>query len=260
MENNARIFDAHAPTYNRVRPGYPKEVYDLVTEYKALGGSSHILEIGAGQGIATEEIARYWHPVIDAIEPGTNLVKILQTRTAAYDNIRIYASEFEDYQSGGKRYDAIFSATAFHWTDKDIKYTKSHELLKPDGLLIVYWNNYGIQDHDIERTIRDVYREYGFVRNDSKTAAEYTKDKIKKRQQEICESGLFEIVRHEEIVQHIAYTREQYIGLLRTFSDHTPENIPDIECMFSAIHEAIGDTITVKILVNVEIAKKISSS
>ena len=260
MENKARIFDAHAENYNCVRPGYPKEVYDVVAEYKALGGYSNVLEIGAGQGIATEEIARYWHPAIDAIEPGTNLIKILQARTAAYDNIRIYASEFEDYQSEGRRYDAIFSATAFHWLNKDIKYTKSYKLLKQDGLLIVYWNNYGIQDHDIERTIRDVYRQYGFVQNGSKTAAEYTKDKIKKRQQEIRESGFFEIVRHEEIVRYIAYTSEQYIGLLRTFSDHTPENIPDIERMFSAIRKAIGNTINVKILVNVEIAQKTSYS
>jgi len=81
-----KIFDIQAHTYNSVRPGYPKDVYDLVAKYKALGNSSKILEIGSGQGIATEEIANYWHPTIDAIEPGTNLVKILKSRMAEYKN------------------------------------------------------------------------------------------------------------------------------------------------------------------------------
>ena len=256
MNKAAKIFNMQAQTYTRVRPGYPKAVYDAVAQCKTLVPSSAILEIGAGQGVATEEIAKYWHPHIDALEPGANLANILKSRMAGYHKIQVYESEFEEYQTDGKQYDAIFSATVFHWLDKALKYAKAYELLKPDGILVLYWNNYGLQDRGLQRKIDAVYRQYGCQRGGNKSAEEYTRAKIEALRHEIVESSLFTILRHEEMVHVLKYTAEQYIGLLRTFSDHTVEKIPNIEDMLSAIHGTIGDSIDVKIVVNVEIAGK----
>jgi hypothetical protein len=47
-------------------------------------------------------------------------------------------------------FDAIFSATAFHWIDLSTKHKKCCEALNNDGLLVVYWNNYGIEDNEIQ--------------------------------------------------------------------------------------------------------------
>lgn len=33
----------------------------------------------------------------------------------------------------------IYSAQAFHWLDKNIKYKKCHELLKDNGYLVLFW-------------------------------------------------------------------------------------------------------------------------
>ena len=35
----------------------------------------------------------------------------------------------------------IYSAQAFHWIDKDIKYKKCYELLKDKGYLVLFWYN-----------------------------------------------------------------------------------------------------------------------
>lgn len=48
----ARVFGEVAGEYDRIRPGYPDQLFDDVIAYAALG-SRQALEVGAGTGKAT---------------------------------------------------------------------------------------------------------------------------------------------------------------------------------------------------------------
>ena len=78
---------------------------------------------------------------------------------------------FEKYQTEYK-FGAIFSATAFHWLDLSIKYKKSYDLLNDDGLLILFWNNYGIENNEMENEIQKIYTKYGKGIKDGKSSYE----------------------------------------------------------------------------------------
>lgn len=46
---------------------------------------------------------------------------------------------FEQYETE-KKYDLIYSATAFHWVESSIGYPKAGEMLKSGGTLAVFWH------------------------------------------------------------------------------------------------------------------------
>ena len=67
----AASFDNIADIYEKVRPGYSDEVYNLVEKYTSLSPDSKILEIGAGDGKATSEMNNRWHSqfTVNVYEP-----------------------------------------------------------------------------------------------------------------------------------------------------------------------------------------------
>jgi 16S rRNA A1518/A1519 N6-dimethyltransferase RsmA/KsgA/DIM1 with predicted DNA glycosylase/AP lyase activity len=114
MDENALHFDTHSKIYNDVRPGYSNEIYETISKYKLFNKNTNILEIGSGNGIASREIYNKWQPKLTLIEPGGNLCNILKDRFDKNNDIKIYNTSFEEY-TNETVFDAIFSATAFHW-------------------------------------------------------------------------------------------------------------------------------------------------
>jgi SAM-dependent methyltransferase len=254
MEEKALHFDSYSQIYDSVRPGYPQEIYETISNYKNLGTNSNVLEIGAGNGIASQEISKKWKLKMILIEPGENLCELLYDRFKNNKNITVKNTTFEKYQTEYK-FDAIFSATAFHWLDLSIKYKKSYDLLNDDGLLILFWNNYGIENNEIGNEIQKIYTKYGKGIKDEKSPYEKQMEKIESRKIEIEMSNLFNMIEHKIIKNIREYTKENYIQLLKTFSDHSEME----EGFFEEIRETIkkhGNKIEVRILVNLEIASK----
>ena len=69
MEGLGWTFDTVAETYQKLRPGYVKELYDTVFAYQKLDSSCKVLEVGIGGGQATRPILDTGCSVL-AVEPG----------------------------------------------------------------------------------------------------------------------------------------------------------------------------------------------
>jgi phospholipid N-methyltransferase len=254
MEGKALHFDNNSQIYDNVRPGYPEEIYTTISKYKIFDANSNILEIGAGNGAASEEIYSKWLSKLVLIEPGTNLCKILSEKFNGNKKIAIENITFEKYQNK-ILFDAVFSATAFHWIDSEIKYKKSYGLLKEDGLLILYWNNYGVENNNLSGKIQNTYTKYGGGISDGKSVYEKQMETIEKRRNEIEESKYFRVIEHKITVNIIEYDVDGYIKLLKTFPDHTKMG----RGFFEEIRETIlddGGKIDVRRLTNLEVGKK----
>ena len=160
MVEKALHFDDNSEIYDNVRPGYPQEIYEKISKHIILDKNSRILEIGAGNGIASQEIYNNWQSKMVLIEPGENLCKLLYNRFKNNEDIEVKNVYFEKFESN-YLFDIIISATAFHWLDLSVKYNKSYNLLKDDGLLTLYWNNYGIENKEMDEIIQKMYNKYG---------------------------------------------------------------------------------------------------
>lgn len=255
MEERALHFDKNYNAYKNSRPGYPNEIYEIISKNGFFDKDSNILEIGAGNGVASSEIYSKWQPKLTLLEPGKNFCELLRLKFIDTNNIKIENTTFENY-NGETIFDAIISATAFHWIDLSIKYEKSYRLLKNDGLLILFWNNYIFENIGIEDKINDIYKKYEKGFNDKKSNYERQMEKIENRRKEIEESKYFKIIEHKIIKNVLEYRTNEYMQLLKSFSDHS-ELSDDFWTEMEQIIKDNGNKINVTIICNLEMAKKL---
>ena len=145
-------FDRVAELYDRVRPSYPAAFVD-----SALGGRDvrDVLEVGCGTGKLTVDlVARGLR--VEAVEPGTSLAAIAAERAP---QARISVGRFEDFEAPAQSFDAVFSATAFHWVDPRVGWKKAAGLLRAGGIVALLSHVYVTDDETraSQEALRDIY-------------------------------------------------------------------------------------------------------
>ena len=256
-QNQAASFEKVATAYEKGRVGYPDNIYKIIELYTKLNSDSSILEVGCGNGVATEEIFNYFGSTITAIDPGLSLLEIAKSKVKN-EKIIFMNTDFEDLDID-EPVDAIFSATAFHWIDKRNKYTKSYHDLKNDGSLVLYWNNYGIDDEKAFHEIQNIYSQYHPNGTPETDVRQLQREKIEDRKKEIINIEFFSLLVHHESVHKITMNSEEYVNLLKSFSNNSVLPHRQISQFYTEITKYIQskeDKISVKITVNLEIAKK----
>ena len=128
------VFDAVAEAYDAVRPGYPAELIDRACAIGALEEGSRVLEIGCGTGKLTEALVERGL-LVDAVDPGPKMIELARRRTGHSDAVAFQVGRFEDISLPERAFDAVFSATAFHWVDPDVGWAKAARALRPGGML-----------------------------------------------------------------------------------------------------------------------------
>lgn len=125
-------FGAYAARYAARRPGYPAAVFDALEA--ALAGPRDVaIELGAGSGQATAEIARRFARVI-AAEPDRRMLDLMPE--IANVERRCVAAEEAEFEDGIA--DAVLAATAFHWMDQTRVAAKAHRWLRSGGVFFPF--------------------------------------------------------------------------------------------------------------------------
>lgn len=153
----ARVFGEVADRYDRLRPDYPAPMVDDVIGHVGTGRTA--LEVGAGTGKATVAFAARGLD-ITALEPDAAMAAVLRQRIAGHDGVRIVVSAFEDHPPLGRRFDLLYSAQAWHWTDPDTRWEHAADLLVPGGTLALFWNGDHIADQVVRDAVLAAHREY----------------------------------------------------------------------------------------------------
>jgi SAM-dependent methyltransferase len=132
-EQPGLLFNSVAEEYDRARRDYPPELVDAACEIAGLEAGSHVVEIGCGTGKLTTALAERGLRV-EAIDPGPDLVRVAQ-RNVGTSSVHFHVGRFEDVDLPTGAFDAVFSATAFHWVDPDVGWSKVASLLRRGGLV-----------------------------------------------------------------------------------------------------------------------------
>ena len=128
------VFDSVAEDYDRARQGYPAVLVDAAIVRGRLASGSRVLEVGCGTGKLTESLAvRQLN--VDAVDPGPRMIEQAKLRIGGRGDVRFHVGRFEDVAFPERAFEAVFSATAFHWVDPLIGWTKAALHLRPGGLL-----------------------------------------------------------------------------------------------------------------------------
>lgn len=129
-----KVFDEIAAEYDRTRPAYPDELVDQAGQIAGLRSGDHVLEVGCGSGQLTRGLlARGLH--VTAVEPGANLIALARQNLASGGQVEFINAQFEDAPLPSERFQAVFSASAFHWIDPKVSWQKAADVLVPGGTL-----------------------------------------------------------------------------------------------------------------------------
>ena len=129
-----QTFDEAAEEYDAARPAYPPALVDRAIERAGLAAGSPVLEIGCGTGKLTEMLVQRGLRV-DAVDPGPNMLAVARRRVGEAAAVTFHLARFEDVDLGDRRFEAVFSAAAFHWVDPAISWRKVTDHLEPAGML-----------------------------------------------------------------------------------------------------------------------------
>lgn len=209
-------FNKNPDAYFKYRPDYPVDLYHDIFESIELDENSYLLDIGVGAG---KELIPFMQKnmFIDAIDIGNNLIDYTNQKYSNYKKLNSICISFEQYPVYQSKYDIVFSATAFHWIDSNIKYDKVHKLLKENGLLALCWQRSEPEINDFENEL------YKFYLKKIPDICKYSKNKEiihSNRKNEIINSGFFEIVIEKKYNWSISLNYPDYCGLFYTFSKH----------------------------------------
>ena len=121
-----------AETYDRVRPPYSRALLDRAEKLLELDARSRVLDLAAGTGRVTRELARRFEHVV-AVEPDERM------RALHGDAI---AGSAEAIPLEDASVDAVFVGEAFHWFDTEAAIPEIVRVLRSRGGLAILWTHW----------------------------------------------------------------------------------------------------------------------
>lgn len=219
-----KTFNTDEYNYDKSRPDYPKELFEDIFDYTNLLDNSNVLEIGIGTGQATLPFLNKGFNVT-AVELGDKLARYCTQKFSHFDNFNIINSDFIEVDLPEKSFDLIYSATAFHWIPKNCGYAKIKSLLKSYGAVALFWNHPFVSNANNKTNLASmaVYKKY---RPNDKTPVEFDSTKCQEQINELKHYG-FTNIKSKEYKRIRKLTSDEYISLIKTYSDHNalPEKV-----------------------------------
>lgn len=216
MRKPGLTFNETAVLYHKIRPRYPQKLFKDLFKLIDLSKSDRILEIGAGTGIATLEIAKRGFHVV-ALEPGEQMASLLKENLKEYKT-DVIVSTFENWTQPEEKFDLVVSFTAFHWLDPKTRYQKVYDILTPKGYLaVVKYHHVAGGDIDFFYEVQKYYQKYKPDEPEFKLIEPST---FKPSIQELYDSDLFRTPIARSYLTEVTYNRAEYEQLLLTYPDH----------------------------------------
>ena len=261
--NNGKgwTFNAVPEVYEKLRPGYPEELYQAVFAYVQLGPACTALEIGIGTGQAAPPVLKTGC-ALTAVEYGDRLAQVCREKFRNYPRFSVITGKFEDAVLPEDAFDLVYSASAFHWVPEEIGYPKVFRILKSGGSFARFANHpYQAKDNpELSEAIQQAYAEYyyPYYGKQPRTPSEYTEDQAAARAKVADQYG-FTDTRYALFYRQRILTAAEYKALIGTYSDHITIEESIREPFFNAIEETInrhGGSITIFDTIDLQLARK----
>jgi SAM-dependent methyltransferase len=218
-ERLRRTFNQAADRYDRVRPDYPDALFDDLVALAGLVPGDHLLEVGCATGKATRPLARRGFR-ITCVELGAELAAAARANLTGF-GVEVVQGPFEEWQPDEPAR-LVYAATAWHWIDPAVRYQRAWQALHPGGHLAIWGAGHVFPEggDPFFSEIQDVYDEIGEGLPPGSPQPQPQPGEQPDDRADIEASGLFEVtaVRHYDWER--AYSAEEYIELLSTFSGH----------------------------------------
>lgn len=197
-------FSNQSLSYRDFRPSYPKELFDFIFELI----SEHVLawDCACGSGQASSDIAKGFKQVIASDASQKQLEQASGSANVSFECFPAEKSPFEN-----QSVDLITVAQALHWFQLETFFAECKRVLKPHAPLVVW--SYGLSaiNPDIDKLCLALYRD--------------TLGKFWPPERQMVEDAyasiefpFTQVKRHSQFSMQQAWSREQFIGYLSSWS------------------------------------------
>lgn len=129
--------ESTARHYAEARPDYPAGLFDTLDRLLAgrLDGA-RVIDVAAGTGIASRQLADHGAQVI-----GVELSEVMLAElVAGSSGIHAVRGDAHALPLADRSADMITCAQAWHWMDEQRAVAEARRVLRPGGLLAIWWN------------------------------------------------------------------------------------------------------------------------
>src|ERR1700674_374680 len=169
-------FSDRVENYVRYRPGYPREVLDLLRAECGLRPSHVVADIASGTGAFTRLLLENGNSVF-AVEPNAAMreMGIQQLESLGFNRPVSVAGTAEETTLRSASADFVTAAQAAHWFDLPRARAEFVRILRPDGWCVLIWNERETTTtpflRDYEKLLLTYGTDYKEVRHERTTAA-----------------------------------------------------------------------------------------
>jgi SAM-dependent methyltransferase len=132
-------FTGLSDAYRRYRPGYPPALLSVLQSEYGLTPASVVADVGSGTGKLSELFLANGNRVY-GVEPNEEMRRQAEEAFAGNGNFVSVNGAAEKTGLPDRSVDVIAAGTAFHWFDKAKTKTEFARVLKPGGVVALFWN------------------------------------------------------------------------------------------------------------------------
>ncbi len=159
VEERKSWYSQVADAYNRARPRYSMQLVSRAVELAQLDRDAIFLEVGCGPGTATTSFAELGFSMV-CLEPSLEACQLARQNCSHYPDVEVKNTTFEEWELEPGKFNAVLSATAFHWIPAEIGYPKAADALKDNGSLILMLNMQIQPAYEVYQVLHEVYQIY----------------------------------------------------------------------------------------------------
>lgn len=251
MSGRALSFGARAEAYERFRPGYPVELFDIVMTYAGRPVRT-ALEIGAGTGKATRLFAQRGVKVTATDPDGAMLAELVKhvpatvtTRQAAFEDLR-----------PGESYGLVYAAAALHWTNPEGRWPRIAALLEPGGVVASFGGPARLADPAVADAVRAARAP--FLVSDDVPSPDGTPsgNDMQWPGTELQRSKWFADVQQFVIERRLMLSARDYVGQLSTISAYLELPASQQDQVFGRITAVLPETVELAADIIVHLARR----
>ena len=158
--NSITRFSSRVDDYINYRPHYPIEIIDLLAEKCALTPESVIADIGSGTGMLAKLFLENGNPVV-GVEPNAEMRAAGEQYLAEFGRFTSMSGSAEATRLPAHAMDFVICGQAFHWFDRERTREEFLRLLKPDGVVVLVWNDRRPESTSFMRDYEALLQKYG---------------------------------------------------------------------------------------------------
>ena len=145
---------------------------------------------------------------------GRHLADVARRKLADFPQVEIVTSSFEEWDSGGERFDGVVSFNAFHWLDPG-QFAKTASVLRPGGSLVVFGSGFVVHDEADPKWLELFEDE-----PPPSASSDGTSTACATGRTQFTEGGHFSAVTRRTYLRDLTYGADDYVALVGTMSAH----------------------------------------